>query len=191
MPKSNSHFQRHVVILEGWWNDNAEKRLSVAPLLKLLSRRNGTRYVLLTGATVEEFQFNVEVARTVKAEGILLFAFHGFPGGLYLPTAKVTMEDLSGLLKGFGKRWLIFFDSCATLKVEKERIHEFMLNTGVRAVAGFKKKVDWLDAAAVDLLLLDWLQIYKNIPKFWTRFQTVYPDLIEITGLTMHFNGHR
>ena len=181
---------KHVAVLEGYWGD-AETKLSVAPLLELLSRRDGTRFTMLTSGTVEEFRFNLEIARTIRKGGILVFAFHGYPGGLCLWRTKVTIEDISSWLgKRFGK-WIVFFDSCATLNVDKERIEDFMASTGVRAVIGFKRRVDFVDAASVDLLLLDWLQFYVSMPRLWNRFQRVYNDLVKMTGLTVHNNGHR
>jgi hypothetical protein len=186
---------KNIAVLEGYWSDDAEHRLSVAPLLKLLSRRDGTRYVMLFSSTFEEFQFNLEIARTVKRGGILVLGFHGSPGKIHLLAGKMTIEDLSAWLgKDFGKKkypWIIFFDSCLTLNVEKERIQDFMASTGIRTVIGFKKKVDFVDAAAIDLLLLDWLQFYTSVPRLWKRFRKVYKDLVAISGLEVHHNGHR
>ena len=184
-----------IAILEGFWNDDAEHRLTIDPLFKLLARRDQVRYVLLHSSTVEEFRFNLDVTRTVRGGGVLVLAFHGFKkGGFYLTTGKVTMEDVALWLgKDFGKKkeWIVFFHSCQTLDVDRARIEEFMANTGVRTVIGYTKKVDFMEAAAVGLLLLDWLQFYVNIPRLWKRFQKHYPDLVKMTGLTIFFNGHR
>ena len=75
---------RHIVVFESFWNDDAERKLSVAPLLELLSKRDGARYVMLSSATLEEFRFNLDVLRTVRKGGVLCLAFHGFPGGINL-----------------------------------------------------------------------------------------------------------
>jgi hypothetical protein len=50
-------------------------------------------------------------------------------------------------------------------------------------VVGYKRDVDWIDSAAMDLLLLDWLQEYKNMYQLWKRIKMDYKDLISITGL--------
>ena len=52
-------------------------------------------------------------------------------------------------------------------------------------VMGYKREVDWLDGATPDLLVLNWLQFYKDMGKFWRRFRRVYKDLIAVTGLEM------
>lgn len=185
-------YPKHVAVLEGFWSEDAERPLSIAPIFELLSRRDGLRYVMLTSGTVEELRFNLAVTRTVRG-GVLVLAFHGFKGGIHLVTEDVTLEDLASWLEGFGKKkkWIVLFHSCGTLNVEEERIENFMANTGVRAVFGFKKNVDFVDSVAVDLLLIDWLHFYRSVPRFWSRFRKVYKDLVEVTGLTVFFNGHR
>ncbi len=187
-------FRKNIAVLESYWDLDAEEKLSVGPLFKFLSKRDGVRYVTLTSGTVEEFRFNLEIVKTIKKGGILFLGFHGFPGGIHLISQKVTMEDISNWLgKGFGRKkdWIVFFDSCRTLKVEKERIQDFMANTGVKTVIGFTKSVDLIDAGAVGLLLINWLQFYVNMPRLWERFQKDHSDLVKMTGLTVHFNGHR
>ena len=191
---SHTTHPKHVVVLEGYLSDDAEHRLSMGPLLEFLKLRDGTRFVLLSSGTVQEFRFQLEIVKTVRKGGILLFFFHGFPGGIHLATQKVTMEDISSWLgKGFGrkKNWIVIWDSCGTLRVKKERIEEFMASTGVQAVIGFKRRVDFVDAAAIDLLLLDWLQFYVNVPRLWNRFRRLYKDLVKLTGLEVYHNGHR
>ena len=187
-------YPKNVALLEGYWLDDAERPLSLAPLLKFLSRRNRLRWIRLPSATIEELKFNIDVCRTVTGGGILVVGFHGSPGTIHLVETKVTLEDLSSWLgKAFGKKkdWIIFFHACRTLDVHRERIQAFMANTNVRAVIGFRKPPDFVDSAAMHLLLIDGLQFYRSLPRFWSRFQKLYGDLIEMTGLAVHLNGHR
>ena len=46
-------------------------------------------------------------------------------------------------------------------------IFDFLSETEVLMVIGYKIYVDWIESAAIDLLLLDWLQYYKDMHKFW------------------------
>ena len=39
------------------------------------------------------------------------------------------------------------------------------------------------DATALDFILLDWLQWYKDMRKMWGRFRKDYKNLISITGV--------
>ena len=81
------------------------------------------------------------------------------------------------------RNWIIYFDSCTTLKVEKGRISDFLTHTEASMLIGFERNVDWLEGAAIDLLVLDWLQHYRNMGRFWNRFKRVYKDLVGNTGL--------
>ena len=66
---------------------------------------------------------------------------------------------------------------------EKEKIYNFIEKTGLSMVLGYNKDVDWVNATALDFLLLDWLQWYKDMRKMWVRFRKNYKDLTSITGL--------
>ena len=79
--------------------------------------------------------------------------------------------------------WVVHFGTCASIDIEKERIYDFIEATGVSIVFGYKTYVDWVDATALDFILLDWLQWYKDMRKMWERFRKNYKDLISITGL--------
>lgn len=50
-------------------------------------------------------------------------------------------------------------------------------------VMGYKTKVDWIESTVLDLLLLDWIQYYKDMHKFWDSFKTAYRNLVVSTGL--------
>jgi len=50
-------------------------------------------------------------------------------------------------------------------------------------VLGYRIDVYWADTAALEFLLLDWLQWYKDMRRMWIRFKKDNKDLISITGL--------
>jgi hypothetical protein len=185
-------YPKGIVCLESFWNYNIENRLSVVPILELLGKRNSTRSFHLTCNTIDELKFNLEIVKRAGRYGfrILYLAFHGYPGGIYMPDLKVDMESLATFMGRRFRDWIVYFDSCRTVSVEKERILNFMSKTGVRMVMGYSRRVDWLDAAAMDLLILNWLQHYKNMGRFWTRFKEAYKDLIGITGLKVFFSNN-
>ena len=49
----------NIACLESLWNSDLENRLSVVPILDLVSRVNGTRYTYLTCNTREELAYNL------------------------------------------------------------------------------------------------------------------------------------
>ena len=186
-------YNKNIVCLESFWTYDVENRLSVSPLLEILSKKDGSRSVTLTCNIIDELKFNLGIARKAKRAGfcILYLAFHGYPGGIYLPDMKIDIESLAEFMgKGF-RDWIVFFDSCSTLRIEKGRVLGFMEKTGVSTVIGYRKDMDWLEGAAVDLLVLNWLQYYKELPRFWSRFKRVYRELVKITGLEVWQSGRR
>ena len=50
-------------------------------------------------------------------------------------------------------------------------------------VIGIKIYVDWIESTAIDLLLLNWLQYYKDMRKFWDNFRGTYRNLARANGL--------
>jgi hypothetical protein len=52
---------------------------------------------------------------------------------------------------------------------------------------GYKIYVDWIESAVIDLLLLDWLQYYKDVRKFWDNFRRAYRNLVRLTGLRVYY----
>ncbi len=176
-------YVKHVACLESFWTHNIEDRLSVGPVLELLGKMNDTRSVILSCNTIEELKFNLEIVKRMKRYRILYLAFHGYPGGICLPDLKIDMETLASFMGKAFRNWVIFFDNCLTMNAEKDRILDFVSVTEVKMVIGYKREVTWLDSAALDLLILNWLQLYKDMRKFWRYFRRAYKDLIGITGL--------
>ena len=177
---------KHVACLESFWTYDVENRLSVIPILELLGKRNGTRSVLLTCNTIDELKFNLDIVQHMNGYRILHLAFHGYPGGIYLPDLEIDIESLATFMKKGFRNWIVFFDSCRTISVGKDRILDFISTTEVKMVIGYKREVDWLDGAAIDLLILNWLQFYKDMRKFWKRFRRDYKDLVGISGLNVY-----
>jgi hypothetical protein len=100
----------------------------------------------------------------------LYLAFHGKPGKIILNGSSVDLEMLAGLMgKGFSNR-IVYFGSCATINVKEDRIFDFMNLTGTLMVMGYDRPIDWLSSTALDLLLFDCLQCYKDMRKFWNFF---------------------
>ncbi len=182
----SKEYVKHVACLESFWNYNVENRLSVGPLLELLGKTNGTRSVILTCNTIDEFKFNLEIVKRMRGYRILCLAFHGYPGGVRLPDIEIDLETLASFMGKRFRNWIVFFDSCQTMKVGKDRILDFMSKTGVNMVIGYRKEVNWLESAALDLLILNWLQYYKDMRKCWNRFRRAYRDMVEISGLDVY-----
>jgi hypothetical protein len=177
-------YRKHIACLESLWNPDLEARLSVEPVLRMVSRMNRVRYTHLTCNTLPELKANLQLLRRRPGYGILYFAFHGTPGHIRLHhEGPVPLADLAKIMgRGFAG-WVIHFGTCETVRIDRAELLRFLQSTGAAMVVGYRTAVPWEDSAATDLLLLDWLQSYKDLGSLWRRFRKHYPSLVRVTGL--------
>jgi hypothetical protein len=183
------HYTKNIVCLESLWDAELENRLSELPVLELTARTMGVKFIYLTCNTKRELRHNLRLVGSSKrkAYGILMLAFHGEPGSIEL--AGDSNLNLEGLITMMGRRfagWVVHFASCGTVNVEKQRLQRFVEATGVAMVMGYTKEVDWTEGTVMDLLLLRWLQNYKNLHSLLKHLKKHYPDLIKITGFKVY-----
>lgn len=183
MGRAKSH-KKNIACLESLWDGNIESRLSVVPLLELVSKvDDDVRFAYLSCNTEPEFKHNLTKFRKKRGYGILYLACHGRPGEIVLDDSSIDIEELAEILKDGFTNWVVHFGSCATIDVERARLSRFIAATQVSMVLGYKTDVDWIDSAALDLLLFDQLQEYRDMHRFWSHFKTRYRDLVSATGL--------
>jgi len=176
-------YRKKIACIESLWDPTMETHLSVLPILELVSRLHDLKFIYLTCDTREELKHNLNKLKKKPGYGILYLSFHGHPGQIVLDTASIKMESLISYMgRGFAN-WVVHFGSCETIDIETTRISRFMEATGVSMVLGYRKDVNWSEATALDFLILDWLQRYKDMRRMWSRFRKNYKDLISITGL--------
>jgi len=183
MAKAKSH-KKHIACLETLWDPDIENRLNVVPILELASKVNKVDFTYLTCHTAAELRFNLRMLKRKSGYGILYVAFHGGPGEIYLHDGStVDLETFATYMgRGFND-WIVHFSTCGTIGVEQARLANFIETTNVAMMVGYKRDVDWMEGAALDLLLFSWLQSYKNMRVFWGRFKEQYAGLISATGL--------
>src|SRR3989442_1586938 len=155
----------------------------LVPMLELSERVNDVGWASLTCNTEEELKYNLGKLRHRRGYGILYLSCHGRPGELVFDKDTVEIEKLGQFLGDGFTNWVVHFGSCATLNIAHARISRFIANTRVSMVIGYRKDVDWIDSAAIDLLLFDRLQEYRSMHRFWEHFRGRYRDLISLTGL--------
>lgn len=183
MPRVHRYL-KNIACLESLWTEDLENRLSVLPILELTSRSTSAKFVYLTCNTRSELRHNLRLLCRKKTYGVLLLAFHGDPGKIELSGhVLVTLETLASMMGRHFTGWIVHFASCGTLKVDDERLARFVSDTGVAMVTGFTRELDWTEGAVMDLLLLRWLQYYRDLAALLRHLRKNYPDLIATTGM--------
>jgi hypothetical protein len=162
-------YQNHgIFCLEGHWERNLKDKSSVRPLLELFQLRGVCNFIYHQCATTEEFEFYIEKWKQSSYRPkfpILYLGFHGDADVLYVDSRRgkkpYTLSMLGDILGGSGDNAIIYFASCGTLAVNKRKINTFLKKTHFLATLGYLEDVDWIRSAAMDLLILDALQIEK------------------------------
>ena len=178
--------KKDIACLESLWDSDIEQPLTVAPILGVIAKRHHVRVSHLTCNTKEELEFSIKELPSRSSYRILYLAFHGMPGKIELGDGSiVTLEELAGLMETKFKGWVVHFGTCGTLSAGRKQLQRFLESTQTSLLIGYKGGVDWVDSAAMDLIVLDWLQEFKNLRALWNQIRIDYAGLIQLTGLTV------
>jgi hypothetical protein len=174
-----------IFCVESLWNSRlVGDRQSVRPLLEVLNITRDTKFVHLTCNTIGELEFNLKSLRRHRRFGILYLAFHGTNGAIHLADgSKLRVDELGEMVGETLDGWVAHFASCSTLGASDD-LRTFLKSTGAAVATGYTKPVDWIDGAAMDLLVLDWAQEYTYSRPYLERLTTTYSGLAGSTGFT-------
>lgn len=177
--------KRNIACLESLWEKKTENRLNVLPILELVSRRHGARFSHLNCNTEGEFEYNLKLL-CKRNYNILYFGFHGSGGTLYLlDKTKIELPRLAEMMNCNFSDWIVHFGSCGVFR-RPNALAEFVEQTRVLLAMGFTKDVNWIESAALELLLFQAYQTYKN-PRLACRgIIGKYPDLVSRTGFCFY-----
>lgn len=169
-----------IFCLEGDWTYELTDRLSVEPQLRMLAKAQRCRDVIHRDvATREEFAhyFQKWLLKKYADFTVGYMAFHGFESAITLGKDDLTLEEIADLAQGKGVGRTLYFGACATLATTDAELKSFCKRTGFRAVVGYTKYVDWLEAAAFDFIMIPQLlrtgyvkPIYPRLLKDHERF---------------------
>lgn len=175
---------KNIFCLEALWNGDVESKLTVLPILELLSKTQGIKYIHLSSNTRPEFEFNLDHLTRRRSYQILYLAFHGQSDQIELGNSVISLNELAEILGGRFKDLTVHFGSCGTLNLDRRKLTQFTKTAGIRMLSGYTKNVDWVESAAMDMLYFSALQSYKNISYLDSFLRKTYKDLIKNTGFT-------
>ena len=156
---------RGVFCLEGDWDDDLRDRSSVLPTLEMLDARHQCSYIHRDVATEAELSHYLEQRGKSKYShySVIFLAFHGDRGKIHLGRESIDLERLAELMTGRCDDTIVYFGSCATTWVSESRLEEFRKQVGAAYIAGYRKDVDWVTAAAFEFILLQALSSYSRV----------------------------
>ncbi len=153
--------KKGIFCLECHWFGHRD-RTSVQPILHLLQTMYGLKvpYLHHRTATREEFYYHLRKWKAYRSYPILYLGFHGEPEAILVGDGNncVTLDELQNELNDACRGRIIHFGSCSTLDIHGNRLNTFLKETGALAVCGYMADVEWLESAAMDLLVLGLFQ---------------------------------
>jgi hypothetical protein len=178
-------YRKPIYCVESFWDLRLTRadQLSVRPMLEVLRASSDIRFIHLTSSTREELAFNLRHVARYRSYGLLYLAFHGDDSGAVTLAdgTPVEPDELGDMLAGRLDGWFVHFGSCSVALAHDE-LRRFMRKSGAALVTGYTKDVYWIDSAAMDLLVLDWAQEYKQPRSFVKKLKGTYRGLADETG---------
>jgi hypothetical protein len=184
MKKRIGEYQKSIACLESIWYGDTENSLDVIPILEIVSKMHEIKFSHLTCNTAEELTYNLGLLKQKPGYGVLYLAFHGKPGEVILANGtSVTLEKLASIMGEGFKSWIVHFGTCGTIDTAESRLSNFVQTTQTSAVFGYTVYTDWIESAAMDLILFQQFQHHENMIALWDQMTERYRELISITGL--------
>ena len=158
--------RRGIYCIETVWFGTKDQT-SVRPMLQLLEPSFlQVPFIHRTAQTKREFRLNLRKWLELPPSEfpILYLGYHGRPGRVEFEDengSEMTFNSVGERLAELGRcnYRLIHFASCSTLDLSDDVAENFLCRTGASAASGFKKEVDWMESMALDLFLLEGLQL--------------------------------
>jgi hypothetical protein len=174
-----------IFCLETSWNKRLDDKTSVLPILDLLHRTDHARYIHRDVGTSEELTHYLKKWRQAQYSDyeVLYFAFHGTRGAIDVGPrgASVPLVDLADTLEGRAANRVVVFASCETIK-DTKAVEDFRRRTKAKAVCGYSRQVDWIQATAFELVLLGSLVSGQRIDARINHLQRNYADQVKALG---------
>ena len=139
-----------------WYPRQLDRRLSVRPILEVLSDRERIPFVHRECGTAADIHFYLEqwTLKRYRRYPILYLAFHGEPKLIWIGNDKFTLDQFAELFEGRCERKVVVLGSCATLHTDRRHLKRFLKMTKALAVCGYLESVDWVPSTAFEMMLL-------------------------------------
>lgn len=172
-----------VFCLEGEWEDDLWDPSTIRPLLEVMRTAGQTEFVHRRVATKADFRARIEWWLGFGGGlEVLYLSAHGSKATLCLGGEDMTLGELSAMLDERAQGSVIYFGGCTVLAGSEDDARRFCRDTGVRAVVGYTRQVDWLQGASFELVLLPDLAWTKQMPQLFKRMISAFPVVTARSG---------
>ncbi len=174
--------KKNIACLESLWDRQTENtRLNLFPMLELISKTQNARFSHLNCNTKGEFIYNLKLL-CKKNYSILYLGFHGSSGVIHLhDKTQINFTELAEMMKDNFSDWIVHFSSCSVFRKKKD-LAQFVEDTNVILATGYTRNINWIESSALELILFQAIQRYKNAKIACKGVLSKYPDLVKQTG---------
>lgn len=180
--------KKGIFCIEGEWEKDLSDQASVRPLVEFLANSDSMASpIYRRAATRESFSYFVSRWRQHTNYTIGYFPFHGVRGALRLGKELLTLDELGSLLADSCSGRHVVLSSCETLNVSHQTLEAFRKKTGARSVSGYRKKPDWIESSAFDVMLMTNLVYHDSPAKTEKWLEDNCAGLIKRYGFVMNY----
>src|SRR4051812_28371050 len=170
---------------ESAWSSNPLYRGSVEPVLELMGRERRIRYEHDRVRRLSQLQEALDQWIQKRSFPVGYLALHGDTGTVFVGRKELSLDTFGEQLAGRCSEKVIVFAGCRTFLGSEEKLTRLAGQLDARAVCGYTKSVDHMQAAAFELLLIDWLAQYDRIARIDAPFRSFgsrFGDLVDYVG---------
>ncbi len=164
-----------------------ESKQSVEPTLQALERGEYIRLIRRSANTVGELELYLDrwFEKRHQDFSLAYLCFHGTARTLHFEGDELSLVDLGTLIGGRAQGKILHFGSCRVMAATDEELQTFCRSTGVRAITGYTKDIEWLESSAFELLLIPDVIHAVKLKSSYDRMFRIYPDLAKRLGFRM------
>lgn len=149
--------EKGIFCIEGGWANDHRDTTSVRKALEFLESIEKVKTIVKQCSHRDAFfdLISDSVQKKYNKYAILYIACHGAPAKLFVGKGSkniVTLDEVRECLKGKANGRIIHFGSCSTLDISGWALRKFLRETEALAVSGFKKDVEFVSSAVLELL---------------------------------------
>lgn len=173
-----------IYCFEGEWGSSRDHQ-TVEPVLDLLQACEGTPFIHRNVPTEDALKFYVKRWLRLTSYPIGYFACHGERGWLWITNAGLSLDAFAKTLGSECQGKVLFFASCETMAASDKELMDLCKRTNAKGIVGYTRAVDFVEAAAMEVLLLRDLLTTTHFKPVHTRMLREHPVMARNLGLRM------
>ncbi|MBM3357197.1 MAG: hypothetical protein FJY54_05675 [Betaproteobacteria bacterium] len=180
--------RKGIICLEGPWSRDLRSPDSVRSMVQFLAENGPYELIYRQVASAADLRL---LLRTLRRSAyhrfrVLYFAFHGDPGVIKFGSYDMPLRAVAAAMGGSWRGRDVIFGTCETLQATPATLRTFMKSTRARSISGYVKEPDFIEATALDLLVMRLLLRGLSPSRVRAELMRVCPGLVADYGFQIH-----